>query len=181
MDKEQCKAMFARGDAIAPYPTTEDEATAAAMIAASSVLGCLHNEANQHAGDDEMWRHIAMVVESFTTAYLLEQLRTHTPDVADAAARGLWAALADGSDLAEFMAELARARGIDVAGVIRPASGSETVQVELTEVERLRKENAKLRAEREIVVKFLDSEEIGETRQDLLHALTNLAEGDDRG
>lgn len=42
-------------------------------------------------------------------------------------------------------------------------------------------ELAKLRRERAVVAQFLDTDAIGTTRQDLLHALTKLAGGDDRG
>lgn len=52
------------------------------------------------------------------------------------------------------------------------SSDTTTAHPDSTAIDQLREENAKLHAEREIVLTFLGSDDLGTTRQDLLHALT---------
>lgn len=110
-------------DEFAPWPTTEDKATADAMIAYSLVRGQASDAALQWGlGDRE--RQVIRMVSHFSVASLLTAFRDANPDAADDAARRLWSRLNDGGVISELTWEWLTERGIgpgDVSQVARDA------------------------------------------------------------
>jgi hypothetical protein len=78
---------------IAPYPTRPEDATAAALIKRYAAFGEMHSRIGGEFGiDHDQWKtSIGHVVSSFTTVYLLTEIRDRLGvAAADEIARELW-------------------------------------------------------------------------------------------
>lgn len=115
-------------DQFAPWPTTEDEATAEAMIAYSLVRGQASDASLQWGlGDRE--RQVLRMVSHFGTASLLAAFKEANPLSADTAARRLWRRLNDGGVISELNWQWLTELGIDpdeVSQVARDAFAART-------------------------------------------------------
>jgi hypothetical protein len=78
---------------IAPYPQREEDVTASALIKHNAAFGEMHSHlADEFVGQEPQYRtSIGRVVSSFTTVYLLTEIRSRLgAEVADDVARELW-------------------------------------------------------------------------------------------
>lgn len=100
---------------IAPYPTRVEEATAAALIKRYAAFGEMHTRVGDEFGiDHDQWKtSIGHVVSSFTTVYLLAEIRDRLGvAVADEIARELWEQW-EGGALPPWLWEWCEEEGLD--------------------------------------------------------------------
>lgn len=110
-------------DEIAPYPTSEEEVTAEAMIKHWLAFAQMHQHRLHHilATDDPRWMEsIGHITSYYGMARLLRELVKHAGvDVADAAARELWLDWEAGDSVGEWTWEWLVEYGIDPEAVNR--------------------------------------------------------------
>lgn len=100
---------------LAPYPQTEDAATAEAMAKNHAV----RTQANfvraldLPSGHPDEKSAFNTLVSNFAIVYLLRALAEHAPDHADEVARGLWSEWNAGDSLGEWTWEWLTGWGID--------------------------------------------------------------------
>lgn len=103
---------------IAPWPRTEDEATADSLGRFLVVQAWAHRTHRRTATSDtdREWA-TSEIVNSFGIAWALRALQSVAPDTADEAARDLWLAWEDGAAVEEWLWSWLTGFGIDPAGV----------------------------------------------------------------
>lgn len=122
---------------LAPYPRTEDAATAEAMAKSLAV----RTQANfvraldLPPGHPDERAAFNALVSNFAIVYLLRALAEHAPERADEAARGLWSEWEAGDGIGEWAWEWLTEWGIDpeqVRAITEAAMAKEQVQAEAT-------------------------------------------------
>lgn len=105
-------------DDFAPYPRTEDEATADRLARNFAVLGhANHRRVFEVEDANERRDAIATVVHLYGFVHLLREFAAVDKDRADAAAKELWSAWDAGDSLGEFLWEWLEDYGIDPQAV----------------------------------------------------------------
>lgn len=106
-------------DDLAPWPQTEAEATADAVAKAVAVSAWARQVHIHEMGvtDDNYHSQIGILVNEYGVVWLLKFLGDFHKDVADDAAREVWAEWEDGSGIHEWLWEWLTGWGIDPAQV----------------------------------------------------------------
>jgi hypothetical protein len=148
-------------DAAAPLPDADEMTAQQAADHATARVLYLHGQLRTltMSGIGSEWHRTGQeLMAEYATAHLLRQLIDHAPDIADHAARSLYAALEDGGDTQEWAWHWATEAGIDPEALIaagEQAAANKRVAAkvkEASEVDRLRAELARVTEERDLAV-----------------------------